>query len=286
MFVNGAIVHIDQSAIVGNTADFGGGLGTENSRTTITNTTIHGNVASVVGGGIDSFARPGDPATLDLRNVTLAENSSPSGANIRSGSADAHVTFRYGNSLIYNTLSSVGEEFETTTGDNATAEAISLGGNVTDQGVPGRFETASDHRLNDLLIGMGPLMISGGVTPTVAPNPLDWAVDRGINELAMGPGDDLLLGTADDVPLLTDQRGSGFNRAVDGISGSERVDSGAFEVQERFDTPNELVVTNTDDVLFYNKTTDLNDLSLREATQIANLVDGKKHDFIRSVADR
>ena len=71
---------------------------------------------------------------------------------------------------------------------------------------------------------LGPLQDNGGPTPTHALLLGSPAVDAGTNALAVDP----FNGSA----LLTDQRGSGFPRIVDGNGdGSAIVDLGAFESQ-------------------------------------------------------
>jgi hypothetical protein len=63
-------------------------------------------------------------------------------------------------------------------------------------------------------LNLGPLEDNGGPTQTIALGPGSVAIDAGDNAAAAG--------------LITDQRGPGYPRIVNG-----RVDVGAFEVQRR-----------------------------------------------------
>jgi hypothetical protein len=98
--------------------------------------------------------------------------------------------------------------------------AGSQGGNCS-----GAFDASSTSNMSDdptcgpgfLQVGLadlnlGPLGDNGGPTQTIALGPGSVAIDAGDNTAAAG--------------LITDQRGSGFPRIVNG-----RVDVGAFEVQ-------------------------------------------------------
>jgi hypothetical protein len=71
------------------------------------------------------------------------------------------------------------------------------------------------------------LAANGGPTQTHALVAGSSAIDAGSNTLALGPGPDGVPGGDDDMPLTTDQRGTGFAR----VSGAA-VDIGAFEVQQ------------------------------------------------------
>ncbi|MEM8913649.1 MAG: dockerin type I domain-containing protein [Planctomycetota bacterium] len=194
---------------------------------------------------------------------------------MRSAAEDARTTFQFANSVFVGEDSQF-EQFSRSTGAGAAAVAISSGGNLVDYSVDQSLLTPNDQRIFQDEIGLLPLQEQGGLTPTMPLNPLDYAVDLGISALAVGPGPDLLMRTEDDEALLGDQRGIGFDRIVNGVSGSARPDAGAFEIQTTAVFPTELVVRNTDDLYFPDKVTDIENLSLREAIQIANLVDGEE----------
>lgn len=263
---------IDRTTVSDNAANFGGGISLQDSNVTVTNSTITGNLASEIGGGIDHFSHlTGAVSTLDLVHVTLVDNDAPLGRNLRNGADGGAVELRFANSIIYG-QSSVSELLQDEI--NGTAIAISRGGNLTDHSVPNAILTPHDQRIIAFANNILPLQNNGGTTPTRALHPLDFAVDRGLNALAVGPGDDLLMGTADDTSILFDQRGGGFARTVNGGSGAARVDAGAFEIQDTLQIPQTLVVSNLSDELFPSTTTDLEDLSLREAIQLSNLKSG------------
>ncbi len=79
------------------------------------------------------------------------------------------------------------------------------------------------------------LQNNGGPTDTHQLVLTGRAVDAGNNAFAVDPGPDGLIGTSDDVPLDTDQRGIGFPRSVDipGIpNAAGGVDIGAVEYQQ------------------------------------------------------
>ncbi|WP_182870867.1 choice-of-anchor Q domain-containing protein [Stieleria mannarensis] len=269
--VSRAILHIDGSSISGNSADFGGGISVQESNSTLTNTTVSDNTADVIGGGIDHFTHdPNQSSTLDLIHVTVMDNEAPQGRNIRSGTKGGDAVLRYANSIIFG-QSNVSELLAGPPDGSGSATAVSLGGNLTDHSVASANLTPQDRRVLSFEGNIGPLSDNGGTVPTRALHPLDFAVDLGLNDGAVGPGPDLLMGTADDVALSTDQRGGTFHRSVDGGSGTATVDAGAFEIQVGIDVPDHLVVNNTIDVLFRGDGPDLSDLTLREAIHLSNL---------------
>lgn len=68
------------------------------------------------------------------------------------------------------------------------------------------------------------LSFNGGRTRTMLPTTGSLARNAGTNTFAVDQGRDGLIGTADDRPLLFDQRGDGFDRIQDDV-----VDLGAAE---------------------------------------------------------
>ncbi|KAA5539571.1 hypothetical protein FYK55_23640 [Roseiconus nitratireducens] len=270
MHLRNTVAHIDGTTFTGNSASFGGGISVQESNLAITNSTITNNVASTAGGGIDHFKHePVQDSTVDLVHVTLMDNEAPMGRNARNGAKAGKAVFRFANSIIFGGPGSGSEMLRDSVG--GTAVATSLGGNLTDHGVSTDVLTTEDRRVLSFEGNVATLQDNGGPVPTRALHPLDFAVDLGRQEVSIGPGEDLLIGTADDQILPHDQRGAGFDRQIDGGSGESTPDAGAFEIQDGLDIPETLVVSNTADILFRGDGPDVNDLTLREAIHLSNL---------------
>ncbi len=281
--VDGVKLHIDGSTITFNQASFGGGLSAQNVRAVITNSTIHSNSAATRGGGIHHLGfDPVQPSTLDLINVTVTDNAARNIHNASRDDGDAVV--QYGNSIIAGG-SAPGFGNEVVTG-SGIATATSLGNNLLDFPPVGLTNDADRILLGAGEIGLGVLFSNGGDVPTQAIHPLSFAVDGGNNQLAVGPGPDLIWGNGDDLPLETDQRSTGFIRILNGGSGTAAVDIGAFEVQSTLTAPSPLLVSDAGDTSFFGSTSiDTNDLTLREAIQIANLRNGPDTITFSSLLD-
>jgi CSLREA domain-containing protein len=183
---------VRKSTFAGNDADEGGAIGNVGSLT-VTNSTFSGNTITsfgLFGGGIFNAGR------LTVKSSTFSGNSaSESGGIANLGTATLENTIVAGNTQ---------------------------GGNCS-----GAFTTASTHNMSDDAtcspgftqvaladLRLGPLADNGGPTQTIALGPGSVAINAGDNAAAAG--------------LITDQRGKGFPRIVNG-----RVDVGAFEVQRR-----------------------------------------------------
>jgi len=196
--ISGAGIHmigvgtIRGSTFALNTADYAAGI--QNVGTlTVSNSTFAGNTAVIpYGGPGGAIANSG---TLTLTSSTLFGNAAPEGAGIAN---DGTATL------------------------NNTMIAGSQGGNCS-----GAFDASSTSNMSNdptcgpgfLQVGLadlnlGPLGDNGGPTQTIALGPGSVAIDAGDNAAAAG--------------LITDQRGPGYPRIVNG-----RVDIGAFEVQRR-----------------------------------------------------
>jgi CSLREA domain-containing protein len=184
---------VRRSTFAGNRADDeGAGIDNKGGTLAVSNSTFAGNTTSIpYGGPGGAIANSG---TLTLKSSTLFGNAAPEGAGIAN---DGSATL------------------------NNTMIAGSQGGNCS-----GTFDASSTSNLSDdptcgpgfLQVGLadlnlGPLGDNGGPTQTIALGPGSVAIDAGDNTAAAG--------------LITDQRGSGFPRIVNG-----RVDVGAFEVQQ------------------------------------------------------
>lgn len=204
-------VSLINSTLSGNiaTSGEGGGINSTSGNVSLTNSTLSGNSSLGDGGGIYTFE-----GNVSLTNSTLIENSSTNGTgggisvfnyynsssviiensivagNIDNGTApdlrsDFHNTLTVNHSLISNTT---GTEIYSTTG----------AGNI----------------LNRPAL-LGPLADNGGSTPTHALLSDSPAINAGSNALAAD---------VEGNPIVTDQRGSSFDRIQVGT-----VDIGAFE---------------------------------------------------------
>ena len=129
---------------------------------------------------------------------------------------------------------------------------VSAGHNISDDNSGDLVATGDQPNTNPLLL---PLADNGGLTRTHALRLESPAIDAGSNALAVD---------ADGNPLATDQRGTGFDRILDGT-----VDVGAFE-SEFFQ--GDLIVSSATDIVDNDFSS--GQLSLREAVLIANARDG------------
>jgi hypothetical protein len=190
----------------------GGGIfnsGFDGSATlTVTNSTFSGNVAGLIGvygigGGICNDG-PFGSATLTLKNSTFSGNAAGYvGGGIYNGSATVTIEL---------TILKTG----------ASGENIFNAGTITSNGYNlsnddgGGLLTGMDDQINTDPM-LGPLQDNGGPTFThelLSGSPAIDAGDPNFNPNSFNP------------PMVYDQRGTGFNRVVNG-----RIDVGAFEVQ-------------------------------------------------------
>jgi len=192
-----------------NYADFGGSATLTVSDSTISGNSVAGFYGASGGGGIHNVGRFSGSATLTVTNSTLSGNSADHGGGIYN---DAHIgegaTLEIGNTIL-KTGSSGANIY------NPEGTVTSLGYNLSNDDGDG-FLTATGDQINtDPLLG--PLQDNGGPTFTHALLTGSPAIDAGdpnFNPNSFNP------------PMVYDQRGTGFNRVVNG-----RVDIGAFEVQ-------------------------------------------------------
>lgn len=247
-------VHIANTSVINNSGAFGAGLLFQNVVGTLTNVTVSGNAASVVGGGIRSLAA-GTAAInqLTIINSTIAGNSAPDGSGVHnasfSGGLASTVTLQ--NSIFSGNTGSANFSNSASSG---SATLDSRGRNISSDGSGNLSGTGDLPNTNPLL---GALRLNGGSVPTHALLPDSPAIDAGDFNLARAPGPDGLPNTADDVPLFSDARGTPIPRRF-----GANVDIGAYEHIGSL-----VVTTATDgrDPFF-----DPADLSLREALDIAN----------------
>jgi hypothetical protein len=231
---NNGTLNITRSTISNNTGLRGGGISNNtNGIMNITNSTVSGNIAVsesqflAEGGGI-----VGD-GTVTLTNVTVSGNAvSSSSGNGKGGglySVSNFNTFNLRNTIVAGNTAPGGS----TNGPDVNGQFISQGNNLI--GIGDSASGFSSGVKNDkfgsgstpLNAQLGALQSNGGQTDTHALLAGSPAIDAGNNCVA-DPVPTSCLNT----PLITDQRGTGFARRVDGNSdGTATVDIGAFEVQ-------------------------------------------------------
>jgi CSLREA domain-containing protein len=176
-----------------NTADSAAGIRNVGTLT-VSNSTFAGNTTMIPFGGGPGGGIEND-GTLTLASSTLVGNGAPEGAGIAND----------GSATLNNTMIA-GSQGGNCSGGFAGSSTSNMSDDPTCS--PG-FTQVSLADLN-----LGPLGDNGGPTQTIALGPGSVAIDAGDNAAAAG--------------LITDQRGMGFPRIVNG-----RVDIGAFEVQRR-----------------------------------------------------
>ena len=192
-----ATVEVVNSTLSGNSAANGGGICNEGSASgtatlRVINSTFSGNSATVSGGGLLNLG-PDNDTLLELVNTILKQGAA--GANIVNSSG-----------------------MVTSQGHNLSSDAA--GGDAT-TGPGGLLNQSGDQRNTDPLLGV--LSNNGGPTQTHELLPNSPAIDQGDNAYVTAPP---FLNTSP----ITDQRGPGFPRLVDGNGDSTAtVDIGSFE---------------------------------------------------------
>ena len=187
-------------------SDVGGGAYNDQSTLTVSNCTLSGNSAGAAG-GIDNDGRYGG-ATLTINNSTFSGNSVNATGGIRGAILNDHATITIGDTIL-NTGGASGENIY-----NA-GTITSNGYNLSNDNGGGLLTGMGDQINTDPMLG--PLQDNGGPTFTHALLTSSPAIDAGdtnFNPNSFNP------------PMVYDQRGTGFNRVVNG-----RIDIGAFEVQ-------------------------------------------------------
>ncbi len=188
-----------------NTTGFGGGLEIDlHGQATIIDTTFYGNIATT-GGGIYNGG------TFSGYDNTITANQSGAAAHGGGiyGTATALTTIN--NTIVAGNFISLGS----TPDDIFTGSAPVTGNNnlIGTGGSGGLSNGVNGNITNVANPGLGTLANNGGVTQTVA---------IALNSPAVNAGNNAIIPTG----FTTDQRGSGFNRIVNGT-----VDIGAFENQ-------------------------------------------------------
>jgi hypothetical protein len=178
---------------------FGGGI-VNGGTLTISNSTISGNSALTInqapgcGGGI------GNGGSLQVANSTISGNSAANGGAI----CNHAVPLQIANSIL-----NAGDLGENIFNDGGTI--TSLGYNLSSDNGGGYLNGPGDQTNTNPILG--PLQNNGGPTQTHRPYPQSPAINAG--DPGFTP------------PPFYDQRGTGFDRVVNG-----RIDIGSFEVQE------------------------------------------------------
>jgi len=174
---------------------------------TIVNSTISGNTTGKNGDGGGIY----NNSTLTIVNSTISGNqtgaTSGGGGGVRN-CATANVT----NTIIAGNLLGAGGEGPDFFGD-LTSQDYNLIGNTASTVITG----ATAHNIINQSASLGPLANNGGPTQTMALLPGSPAINAGNNAAITNPP---FIG-----PPFTDQRGSGFDRILNGT-----VDIGAFEL--------------------------------------------------------
>ena len=199
---NAGTLNIVSSTIGGNiaTREGAGIYNSDDSTLTISNSTFSGNVASTIGGAIFNLA------VLQLANSTLNDNS----ATFLAGGILNFGQLQIGDTILNAGASGVNLYV------NGGGTVTSLGYNVSSDDAGGFLTGPGDQLFTNPMLG--PLQDNGGPTFTHALLPGSPAIDAG--DPSFTP------------PPLFDQRGSGFDRVVNG-----RIDVGSFEVQGPSLTP-------------------------------------------------
>jgi hypothetical protein len=169
-------------------------------------TIIDSTVSNNLGGGIENFG------TLTLTNSTVAGNggaASFGGGGIQAANVSTTVIK---NSIIATNAVSAGSAGPDLQG-TFNSQDYNLIGNTSGA----TFTGTTTHNLTNVNALLGPLANNGGRTMTHGLLPGSPAIDAGNNVLAVD---------AKNNPLVTDQRGVGFSRIINGT-----VDIGAFESQ-------------------------------------------------------
>ncbi len=191
---NSGTMTIVNSTVSGNTSGEGAGIyNAGGSVTTITNSTFSGNAVTQTGGAGFNLG------TLQIASSTFSDNSAPFLAG---------GVFNLGALVIGDSVLNTGSSGENLYSNSGTV--TSLGYNISSDNGNGFLNGPGDQLNTDPLLG--PLQNNGGSTFThglLAGSP---AIDMGDPNFTPPP--------------IFDQRGSGFDRVVNG-----RVDVGSFEVQ-------------------------------------------------------
>jgi hypothetical protein len=178
---------------------FGGGI-FNGATLTISNSTFSGNSVLTTDKGPGCGGGIGNNGSLQIANSTISGNSATNGGAICNDAAPLEIA---------NSILNAGDVGENIFNDGGTI--TSLGYNLSSDNGSGYLSGPGDQiNTNPIL---GPLQDNGGPTQTHRPYPQSPAIDAGNPSFTPPP--------------FYDQRGTGFDRVVNG-----RIDIGSFEVQE------------------------------------------------------
>lgn len=180
---------------------FGGGISNVTGATlTISNSTVSGNSVLTTDKGPGCGGGIGNNGSLQIVNSTISGNSATNGGAICNDAAPLEIA---------NNILNAGDVGENIFNNGGTI--TSLGYNLSSDNGGGYLNGPGDQTNTDPILG--PLQDNGGPTQTHRPYPQSPAIDAG--DPSFTP------------PPFWDQRGTGFDRVVNG-----RIDIGSFEVQE------------------------------------------------------
>lgn len=212
---------LTSSTVSENTAGFDGGGISSNASVTLTSSTVSGNTAGRDGGGVEAFS------VVTLNNSTLARNNA-------SGSGGGISIYAGAVSLNNSTISGNTSQFASGIYAYYVPAMLFVPNNVVDarnsivagNSISG-FDVVNESSIigGDIATIFETEVVDGATVPLLADNggPVETiallesspAIDAGDNSLVFDSRGD---------ELLTDQRGTGFDRIVEGT-----VDIGAFE---------------------------------------------------------
>jgi hypothetical protein len=205
---NSGTVTITECTVSGNSGAFGGGIqNVESGKDSfplviVSNSTISGNSADF-GGGIYNASAHGSGATVRLNYSTISDNSAGQGGGIYNDNAGGSTIVEIGSTILK--AGTLGENIF-----NSFGTVTSLGYNMSSDDGGGVLTGPGDQINTDPMLG--PLQDNGGPTFTNALLPDSPAINSG--DPGFTP------------PPFFDQRGSGFDRVVNG-----QIDIGSFELQ-------------------------------------------------------
>ena len=207
------ILTMTNSTVSGNSStNAGGGISNRGGTAILTNSTVSGNTTGSYGGGINNRGI----SKFVLTNSTINGNSAGiSGGGIYNDQdpappdPDNNATVTLNNTIVAN---------NDTGGDcsNVVTNTVNASSSLIESGI----DCVNGTNVNNLTgdPGLGLLQNNGGPTETHALLRGSIAINAGSNLLAVDPNGN---------PLLTDQRGNGFDRIV-----ASNVDIGSFEVTD------------------------------------------------------
>ena len=238
IYINAGTVSLIGSTVSGNTASTGSGAGIHNGGVLMAvNSTISGNAANTsagsLGGGI--YTTGGNGVSVTLVNSTISGNNAGAGGgictfgplaltnttvagnNAANGNGGGILIFNPTTVTLKNTIVAANTLGAGGVGPDLSGTFSSQDYNLIGNTAGATFTGTTTHNISNVNPLLGPLGPNGGPTLTHALLTCSPALNAGNNALALDQNSS---------PLLTDQRGAGFNRVSNGT-----VDIGAFEVQ-------------------------------------------------------